>query len=85
MSLPDTYKQPQFVVVALLIIMTALLDWGCIWIVCSKTLTNEAYGLMMAVLSIWHAGFAAGYGYYIGTSSTSKDKDTTIANLSNGK
>lgn len=82
MSLPDKYKEPQFVVVVLIILMTAALDWGCIWIVCSKTLTNEAYGLMMGVLSIWHLGFAAGYGYYLGTTSQSKDKDSTIANLS---
>ena len=81
MTLSDKFKEPQFLVVALLIVMTAALDWGCIWIVCSKTLTNEAYGLVMSVLGVWHIGFATGYGYYIGTSSGSKDKDETISNL----
>lgn len=82
MNLPDKYKEPQFVVAALLILMTAGLDWGCIWIVCRSALTNEAYGLMMGVLGVWHIAFATAYGYFIGTSSGSKDKDATIASLS---
>ena len=82
MSLPDKFGEPQFLVAALLIAMTAALDWGCIMIVCGHTLSNEAYGLVMGVLGVWHIAFATAYGYFIGTSSGSKDKDTTIANLS---
>ena len=77
----DRFGRPQFYVVALLIIGTAALDWGCIWIVYKHALTNEAYGLMMGVLGIWHTAFATAYGYVIGTSSGSKDKDETISNL----
>ena len=82
MSLPDKFREPQFLVAALLIAMTAGLDWGCIVIVCRHTLSNEAYGLVMGVLGVWHIAFATAYGYFIGTSSGSKDKDSTIANLS---
>ena len=73
---------PRFIIASGLILITALLDAIVILIVVHGPMAPNAYAIIGGILGVWHIGFAAGWGFWIGSSASSKEKDLTIQSLS---
>jgi len=77
-----SFEDPRFLIAMLLILITAVLDIGTVILLLDHpALSSETYGLVTLILGVWHAALAGAYGYWIGSSHSSQEKDATIATV----